>query len=131
MYSLYGNTNNPFNLRYSKKNSWFGQTGSYRGFAKFKDCTYGVRAGVLLLRNYIHRGFNTISSIITRFAPPSENDTANYITFVSRYVGIGRYVPLTFSSDEFCKLVCAILFIESHYIITTSEVKFIIERFKL
>lgn len=74
--------NNPLNIRYSEVNQWLGQTGEKNGFCVFSEEKYGWRAAFILLRNYYKKGFRTISQIINRFAPSSENPTSNYIQFV-------------------------------------------------
>lgn len=78
--------NNPFNIRRNKCNRWFGSIASGRDkFESFSKLEYGIRAFFILLRNYyvIHH-LRTISSIIMRYAPPSENNVHNYIEFVCR-----------------------------------------------
>lgn len=74
-------TNNPFNIRYNKDNDWQGAVGLCHDFVKFETIEFGIRAGLVLLKNYIKRGL-TIRQIVERYAPPSENDTASYISFV-------------------------------------------------
>lgn len=75
--------NNPLNIRYSEKNEWLGQTGERNGFCVFSEEKYGWRAAFVLLKNYYKKGFRTISQIIHRFAPPSENPSSQYVKFVS------------------------------------------------
>lgn len=75
--------NNPLNIRYSEKNEWLGQTGERNGFCVFSEEKYGWRAAFVLLKNYYKKGFRTISQIIHRFAPASENPTSSYVSFVS------------------------------------------------
>lgn len=75
--------NNPLNIRYSEKNEWLGQTGECNGFCVFSEEKYGWRAAFVLLKNYYKKGFRTISQIIHRFAPASENPTSSYVSFVS------------------------------------------------
>ena len=74
--------NNPLNIRYSEKNQWLGQTGERNGFCVFSEEKYGWRAAFVLLKNYYKKGFRTISQIIHRFAPASENPTSSYVSFV-------------------------------------------------
>lgn len=77
--------NNPLNLRYSILNPWQGQCGETRGFCNFRSSAYGVRAScILLMQSYRKKGCKTIRSVITRFAPPQENETSRYIAFVCR-----------------------------------------------
>lgn len=76
-------TNNPLNIRWSVRNKWFGQTGAYKDFVMFSDLSYGVRAALVLLRRYINDyHLSRVMEIITRFAPPTENNTIKYINFV-------------------------------------------------
>lgn len=80
--SLYEQTNNPLNIRFTPTNNWRGQTSAYRNFVVFKNSDYGYRAAYVLLCVYIRKGYDTIRSIVSRFAPPSENDTEAYIKYV-------------------------------------------------
>lgn len=75
--------NNPLNIRYSELNKWQGLIGNENGFCKFETLGYGFRAAFVLLRNYYRGGHRSIRQIITRWAPPIENPTENYIEFVS------------------------------------------------
>lgn len=90
--------NNPLNIRYNSANNWRGQEGAERGFCKFKSVAYGIRAAYILLTNYIKFGCNTLEDIISRWAPPSENDTENYISFVEEETLIPRDLILTDNS---------------------------------
>lgn len=75
--------NNPLNIRYSELNKWQGLVGNDGGFCEFETLGYGFRAAFVLLRNYYRAGHRSIRQIITRWAPPVENPTADYIQFVS------------------------------------------------
>ena len=86
--TLYEKTNNPLNIRFNKDNNWKGQTTTLRGFVVFKTPEYGYRAAYVLLCNYIRKGYNTPRKIITRWAPPTENDTEAYINYVSKTMDI-------------------------------------------
>lgn len=86
---------NPLNIRYSDRNRWLGQVGEYRGFCVFSNVAYGFRAAFVLLSNYIKQDTRTIEDIIKRWAPPSENDTEKYISFVAEDVMIDRNKKLT------------------------------------
>lgn len=74
--------NNPLNIRYSPSTKWKGQAGANKGFCVFTDMIYGYRAAIVLLCNYQRKGYDTIRKIITRWAPPSENNTEAYISAV-------------------------------------------------
>jgi hypothetical protein len=83
--------NNPGNIRLNPYIQWEGQIdGEDQSFVKFQSMSFGIRALMKLLINYQKRGFNTISKIINRYAPPSENNTSNYIGIISRKIGISK-----------------------------------------
>ncbi len=76
--------NNPGNLRISNQ-AWEGKvaTNTDGEFEQFSSYEYGVRALILLLRNYLRGDRNTLSKIISAYAPASDgNHTNNYITFM-------------------------------------------------
>lgn len=75
--------NNPLNIRYNPQNQWKGQTGQNRGFCTFTHEAYGIRAAYIILTNYIKNGYDTIHEIVSRWAPPTENNTEEYVKFVS------------------------------------------------
>lgn len=103
--------NNLFNIRYSSRNRWKGQIGQNRGFVEFIDEKYAVRAiAILLLRTYRRLGLDTIRGIITRYAPPEDdNPTERYIEFCAAYMNMSGCcdVPLT-RLDEYVSLISAI-----------------------
>lgn len=75
--------NNPLNIRYSRLNKWKGQTGQRKGFCEFSSMYYGIRAALyLLIVSYSRRGIKTYREIIYAYAPPSENNSDNYLYFV-------------------------------------------------
>ncbi len=81
--------NNPMNLRTG--NQWDGehQTKTDPAFEVFESPEWGIRAGGKLLLNYQeHYGLGSINEIISRFAPASENNTAAYISSVSKALNI-------------------------------------------
>lgn len=75
--------NNPANIRYSPLNKWKGSIEPSNGFCQFETIHYGVRALILTLRTYIikHK-LTSVDQIIKRFAPPTENNTRLYISYV-------------------------------------------------
>lgn len=86
--------NNPLNIR--KGNNWKGEREHQvdPSFEEFESLAYGIRAGFVIMRNNMkeslpkYRQCNTIRKLITRWAPPSENNTAKYIEFVSKKSGL-------------------------------------------
>lgn len=98
---------NPLNIRYSSRNKWKGQIGNSHGFCSFISMEYGVRASLVLLRSYIRRGYNTIDLIINRWAPPSENNTEAYISFVSSKAKIYRSAIISDTDQEIISRICS------------------------
>ena len=105
--------NNPFNIRYSKNNRWFGQYGQNKGFVMFSSLDCGIRAMIIILRNYRKFGLNTIKGIITRFAPSTENDTDAYLRFVAKETQILLDQKLE-SEDQYVRLMYAMSLFEGN-----------------
>lgn len=78
---------NPLNIRYDPRNKWLGSKKGEKGFCYFSSCPLGYRAALLLLRNYVRKGYKSISAIIHRWAPDSENDTKSYLDYVCKNFG--------------------------------------------
>ena len=79
--------NNPGNIR--KGANWDGSTGDDGAFVIFRSPEYGIRALAKLLLNYERLyGLNTVSGIISRYAPSNENDTGSYIRSVASKLDI-------------------------------------------
>lgn len=82
--------NNPGNIRKSK-DVWVGQTGNDGAFVTFATPAHGIRATGRNLLSYARQGYVTPEQIITRWAPPEDdNDTDGYIKFVSEYLNVPR-----------------------------------------
>lgn len=93
--------NNPLNIRIG--NTWLGERANPTdpAFEEFVTIEYGYRAAFLILRRYIRRyKKNTISSIISTWAPATENQTQKYIDFVSAKMGVAPDVPITYEDEE-------------------------------
>ncbi|WP_454890006.1 hypothetical protein [Serratia quinivorans] len=87
--------NNPGNL--DRGDPWQGlvDNQSEPRFCTFKDPTWGIRALTVTLITYHDKRkakdgsrIDTIREIITRWAPPHENDTEAYIRTVAKAVGV-------------------------------------------
>lgn len=111
--------NNPLNIR--KGADWLGQAWSQDdpSFIQFESMQYGIRAAFKLMRNHIS-GFggtrpprNTISKLISVWAPPSENATTKYIDFVCQAVGL-QASDIIDQKDAaiMCKIARAMAFVE-------------------
>lgn len=100
--------NNPGNLEYSKTNPWVGQTGDDGRFAKFETPEHGIRALGRNLMSYQRQGIDTVSEIINRWAPPTDNnDTTSYIKSVCEKLGVAADEPLDASNPDTLKALCA------------------------
>ena len=71
-------------------------------FCQFENLAYGWRAAFkLLTRTYYHTyRLYTIRAIVTKWAPPNENNTRAYVENVSRLTGIGPDEPLGIPSES-------------------------------
>lgn len=90
--------NNPLNIRFSPANKWMGQSGELRGFCIFENEAYGFRAAFKIVQSYLRQGHDTIEKIVTRWAPPTENQTERYMSFVENDVMIDRHRTLHMKS---------------------------------
>jgi len=92
---------NPGNIRFVEGVVWRGQSETpYNGFVVFIDVIYGIRAMQrALLVMYHQEGFHTIEQLITRWAPPSENNTPAYIKAVSTSTNIPSLATLVMPAD--------------------------------
>lgn len=82
--------NNPGNIR-RNSDHFKGEVipSQDRDFKQFESMAYGYRAMFKILTNYYNRyGLKTIRQLISRWAPPSENETEIYIRRVSDWSGI-------------------------------------------
>lgn len=107
---------NPGNIRQSKTR--------YKGekphstdsaFKQFETLEWGYRAIFMLLHTYRVRGYgDTIAKMISRYAPPFENNTEAYISRVCQQTGIDRDQSLnTLNSVQMIPIVSAISAVEN------------------
>lgn len=108
-YPLGIRNNNPGNLRPIDGVTWKGQASIVNNFLVFENLTYGLRALATDLTNKYNRGLDTITKIISVYAPPSENNTAAYITAVSNATGIGADTKLSLTKDTLLRFMRAII----------------------
>ena len=93
--------NNPLNIRHSA-DQWEGMRAEQTdpAFVQFETMAYGYRAAWKTLESYskyfhdLPKAFN-VRNIIMRWAPPTENDTDNYIRTVLSLTGLGGNENLT------------------------------------
>lgn len=111
IYSCRGiRNNNPLNIRRVRGTIWKGQCAvqSDPEFVQFESMKWGIRAAFCILRTYETKYHaNCVVDIITRWAPPSENDTQRYIRNVCQWTGFGGYERLT--ERQWPKLIAAMV----------------------
>lgn len=84
-------------------------------FKQFESMPYGYRAMIKLLQNYSKvNKCRTIRTMVSRWAPPSENDTQSYIATVRTLTGMD--VDRTVNVDDkatMCSLAAAMSQVEN------------------
>lgn len=102
--------NNPGNIRWGS--DWKGLVPQAertdKSFCQFVDVKYGIRAIARILLNYRSRqgmknvgntGIDTVREMISRWAPPNENDTEAYIQAVAKSCGVSANQPVDLTND--------------------------------
>ena len=94
---------NPGNIE-RNRTPWQGMAADQSGDARFivfSGPEWGLRALARVLRNYSRlHGHSTVRRIITRWAPPKENDTEAYIAQVSNALGVSPDAVLELSNPD-------------------------------
>lgn len=110
--------NNPANIRTGSL--WLGLSGSMNGFCEFESLEFGVRALLYILYKYyyIYR-LRSISSIINRFAPPSENNSTAYVRYVSKEV---KFYKTLCGFPEIVYIAKAICYYETNTILSLAYI---------
>lgn len=95
--------NNPGNIRWGDE--WKGLVPEAqrtdKAFCQFKAPEFGIRAMIIILRNYQSKyGLKTITGIIKRWAPPNENDTQAYIRSVAQATGTDSDKPIDLTDSR-------------------------------
>lgn len=94
-------SNNPGNVR----------DASGKGFQKFATPEAGIKAADANLSAYWSKyGINTPKDIVTRWAPPSENDTDSYIKDVSKRTGLDPGKPIDMTDPKMRALLLSAMF---------------------
>lgn len=104
--------NNPLNLRRTSDN-WIGlcESQTDKEFFQFESPEYGFRAAAKTLMNYRLKGISTVSEVINRWAPPTENNTSSYIVSICSHLGVPPTYDIT--DDDLPMLLRAMAYIES------------------
>lgn len=94
--------NNPLNIERTG-DRWRGMSPEQRDprFVQFVAPEWGIRAAVVILRNYQKRyHLHTLTEILHRYAPAVENHTKRYIDRVSSRAGISPDIHLDLTDRE-------------------------------
>ena len=120
--------NNPLNIRKVPGTHWRGEVSSPLGevgrgsFVRFSSLAYGLRAAFCILRTYRDKyKLVCIEDIITRWAPPTENDTRRYICDCCELTGFGGKERLT--ENDWPRLVGAMARLESGMNLTEEQIR--------
>lgn len=87
------NGNNPGNIRPVG-------TGPGGGFRNYPDLGSGITGVLGNLNSYGKLGLNTVSKIVSTWAPPNENDTQAYIADVAKQTGLDPNAPLNMNDPK-------------------------------
>lgn len=104
--------NNPLNIRHNRNNRWQGvyEQQTDQEFVRFASMQFGIRAGFIIIRNYIKAGHKDVASIISRWAPSTENNTDAYIRHVCEMSGLSPFQELRFEDhDTMVRLIDAMI----------------------
>lgn len=108
--------NNPLNIR---KNStqWQGlrDVQTDPAFFQFETMAHGYRAAFKTLDTYrTKHGCRYLADFISRWAPPSENDTRAYVRIVAQRAGLSDVSTIdTRNEQTMCAIVAAMSFVEN------------------
>jgi len=95
--------NNCLNIRLSSE-KWEGlsKTQNDKSFFQFVSPEWGIRAAYRILCTYNTKYHcKTLGQMISRWAPPNENDTLNYIRFVARFCGVQPEYEVNINNEDF------------------------------
>ena len=131
--------NNPLNIRKVPGTHWKGELpqssspiggGREGAFVRFESIEWGLRAALCILNTYKRKYKATcIEAIIGRWAPSSENNTAEYIQGVCRLTGFGGKERLT--EKDWPTLIRAMAMIESGVLLPVEVIARGCELYKL
>jgi len=92
--------NNPGNIRHGEKWQGIADDQPDLEFVTFKNAPYGIRALAKVLITYQEKyELHSVSLILNRYAPPSENDTQAYIDAVCEETGFYPHQNIDLHQD--------------------------------
>ena len=105
---------NPGNIKLGTEWDGLASEQSDPTFCIFGEVVMGIRAlmKILLTYRFTHKKTD-VDSIISRWAPPSENDTSAYIDFVCKEINVNPMDKLDNSIEHYLPLVKSIIRMEN------------------
>jgi hypothetical protein len=98
---------------------------------EFETREHGIRAWIVLMRTYrVKYRCATVRSIVTRFAPPNENNTQAYIKYCRERVYKSEITWLSTTAD-YVRLGCAMAKMETGTELTAHEIYEVMRKFGL
>ena len=96
--------NNPFDIEHSPNIVWFGQIIQHdTKLLGFQTMAIGIRAGIVDARTKVYKDkLDTLETFIPKFAPPSENDTEQYIADMYQWLGMKQGQKIDLSTEANC-----------------------------
>ena len=122
--------NNIFNIRKGPK-AWKSETGANKGFVEFETREYGIRAWIVLMRTYrLKHRCATVRAIITRYAPPNENNTEAYIKYCRERVYKSDTTWLSTTAD-YVRLGCSMAKMETGTVLTAEDIYDVMRKYNV
>ena len=105
---------NPGNIKLGTEWDGLASEQSDPVFCIFDEAVMGIRAlmKILLTYRFTHKR-TSVDDIISRWAPPSENDTSAYIDFVCKEINVKPMDKLDKSIEHYLPLVKSIIRMEN------------------
>lgn len=118
--------NNPLNIERTT-DKWQGMADEQPDprFVTFRSTAWGYRAALVILRNYRKRyGLTTLRELITRWAPPGENNTRAYLDTVARRSKLRPDLPVDLHNpDTVVRLLEAMAYVENGVPVDTRPIR--------
>lgn len=105
---------NPGNVRRTR-DAWQGEIepGTDKAFMQFDTMSNGVRCTAKILLGYRLKGLMTVREMVSRWAPPTENDTESYIANVSAQMDVAHDEVFAMTPDKLSAMCQAIFLHEN------------------
>lgn len=120
---------NPLNIKIST-NNWKGKIkGTDPTFETFTSCYFGYRAALLCLRHHYFNGHRTISSLINKWAPNSENQTNRYVDYVSKSMRVNQDIEINWNAETIYRLMFFMCIFENGYFFEDNALAVVIQKY--